>query len=221
MSVFVLKMIAITAMLFDHAGYIFFHRFTWMNYIGRLAFPIFAFLITEGYSHTHNFKKYCFRLCIFAFISQIPYFMYTKTIGIEPNLNILFTLLLGILTIYLYEIIKQKWIGILCTIFYCILAYFLHFDYGWFGTITIFIFHVFKNKKAWMYLSFFILAFCHYFYQYLHTSKTEFLWIILFVTCALIPIHFYNGKKGKNYKYFFYIFYPLHFLALLMISLIL
>ena len=66
-------MIAIVSMVFDHTGYILFKNFSWMNYIGRLAFPIFAFQLTEGYSYTKNLKKYFLRLFIFAIISQIPY----------------------------------------------------------------------------------------------------------------------------------------------------
>ena len=71
MSSFVLKIIAVTTMLIDHSGYLIFGGFSFMNYIGRLAFPIFAFLITEGYIHTSNIKKYFFRLLVFAIISQL------------------------------------------------------------------------------------------------------------------------------------------------------
>jgi len=62
MTGFILKVIAIIAMLFDHIGYIIFRKFTFMNYIGRLAFPIFAFGISEGFKYTKNLKKYFFRL---------------------------------------------------------------------------------------------------------------------------------------------------------------
>ena len=58
LSSFVLKIIAIISMLCDHAGYIIFDNFSFMNYIGRLSFPVFAYLITEGYLHTSNLKKY-------------------------------------------------------------------------------------------------------------------------------------------------------------------
>ena len=73
MSSFALKLIAIISMLFDHAGYAIYGKLSWCNFIGRLAFPIFAFQITEGYIHTKNLKNYFFRLGIFALISQIPF----------------------------------------------------------------------------------------------------------------------------------------------------
>ena len=66
MSSFVLKIIAVVSMLIDHSSYLIFNEFSFMNYIGRLAFPIFAFLITEGYIHTSNLKKYFFRLLVWV-----------------------------------------------------------------------------------------------------------------------------------------------------------
>ena len=73
MSAYVLKLIAIITMLFDHSGYLIYGHLSWMNFVGRIAFPIFAFQISEGCIHTHNLKKYFVRLIIFALISQIPY----------------------------------------------------------------------------------------------------------------------------------------------------
>ena len=214
MSVFILKILAILSMVFDHAGYILYHHFSWMNYIGRFAFPIFAFLITEGYLHTHNLKKYFLRLFVFALLSQIPYMLFSSIITPIPGLNIFFTLLLGLLVIYLYETIPQKWIGWLCVIFSCVLAQVAHFDYGWYGIATIFLFHCFKDKKVWMYGSFILITFINYFYLYITSSSYEYLFIILFDIFTLLPLHFYNGKKGKSFKYFFYLFYPLHLLLL-------
>ena len=105
MTSFVLKIIALISMVCDHTGYIIFGGFAFMNYIGRLAFPIFAFLITEGYIHTSNFKKYFSRLLIFAVISQLPYILLFNN---GFTLNILFTLTLGLLTITVYEKINNK-----------------------------------------------------------------------------------------------------------------
>ena len=68
MSACVLKIIAIISMTFDHMSYLIFGEFSFMNYIGRIAFPIFAYQITEGYIHTHNLKKYFFRLFILRFM---------------------------------------------------------------------------------------------------------------------------------------------------------
>lgn len=211
MSSFVLKIIAVISMLIDHSGYLIFDKFSFMNYIGRLAFPIFAFLITEGYTHTSNLKKYFFRLLIFAVISQIPFMLLFPS---NFTLNILFTLALGLLAITVYNKLNNKVLGILFVAACSVLAHFLHFDYGWFGIAIIFIFYVFKNKKAYMNILFSITTFINYIYYFAKTLRIEYLLIFLFCTLSLIPINLYNGKKGKNIKYFLYLFYPLHLIVL-------
>ena len=220
MTSFILKIIAVITMLFDHAGYIIFNQFSFMNYIGRLSFPIFAFLITEGYKYTKNLRKYFARLLIFAIISQIPYMLYINTFSNSFSLNILFTLALGLLGITLYDKIEYKPLGILLVTLLSLIAQFLHFDYGWFGIATIFIFYIFKEKKLLMNLFFCIVVFINYFYIYLITSRIEYLFIILFCSLSLIPINLYNEKKGKDMKYFLYVFYPLHLIVFYLFSFI-
>jgi len=217
MSSFVLKIIAVITMLIDHSGYVIFNDFSFMNYIGRLSFPIFAFLITEGYEHTSNLKKYLLRLLLFAIISQIPFMLLFTG---DFTLNILFTLALGLLAITVYNKFKNKLIGFLFIIFSAVLAQLLHFDYGWFGIAIIFIFYIFKNNKINMNFFFYITVFLNYFYYFAYTARIEYL--LIFISCALslIPINLYNGKKGKNIKYFLYAFYPLHLIALYLIKLI-
>lgn len=221
MTSFVLKFIAIIAMIFDHLGYVLFNKFSFMNYIGRLAFPIFAFSITEGYIHTRNLKKYFIRLLIFALISQIPYMLFIQTFTNTFTLNILFTLTLALFAITVYDKSENKLLGILSVTLCAVLANFLHFDYGWFGIVIIFIFYIFKSKKLYMNLSFGIVTFINYFYNYITTFRKEYLFIILFCCLSLFPINLYNGKKGKNIKYFLYIFYPLHLILLYLLTFIL
>ena len=92
MTSFSLKIIAIITMFIDHLGNSYFKYTTWMNVIGRIAFPIFAFLISEGYAHTKNLKKYFFRLFLFALISQIPFMLFFSTYKDGFAFNIFFTL---------------------------------------------------------------------------------------------------------------------------------
>ena len=214
MTNFVLKIIAIIAMLFDHIGYVIFGKYSFMNYIGRLAFPVFAFGISEGYTHTKDLKKYFLRLLVFAIISQVPYMLFLGLLTNTFTLNILFTLILGLLAITVYEKSNNKYLGLLFVILCSIIAHFGHFDYGWFGVAVIFIFHIFKDKKILMNLSFVIAVFINYFYTYITTLKTEYLFIVLFCILSLIPINLYNTKKGKDTKYLLYVFYPLHILVL-------
>lgn len=220
MSSFVLKIIAIVSMLFDHLGYIIFNKFSFMNCIGRLAFPIFAFSITEGYSYTRNLKKYFGRLFLFAIISQVPYMLFVTTFGGNFTLNILFTLILGLLAITIYEKLNNKILGFIFVILCAIVAQLLHFDYGWFGIAIIFIFHIFKNKHVLMNFFFIIATFINYFYKFIIYLNIEYLGIILFACLALIPINLYNEKKGKNLKYFLYIFYPMHLILLYLLNFI-
>ena len=220
MTGFILKIIAVITMLCDHAGYIMLGKFSFMNYIGRLSFPIFAFLITEGYKHTKNLKKYFARLLIFAIISQIPYMLFLNTFSNSFSLNILFTLILGLLGITIYDKIKYKPLGIIIVILFSIIAHFSHFDYGWFGIATIFIFYIFKEKKLLMYLFFCIVVFINYFYNYITSLRIEYLFIIFFCSLSLIPINLYNEKKGKDMKYFLYVFYPLHLIVFYLFSFI-
>ena len=219
MSSFVLKIIAIISMLFDHVGYTIFNKFSFMNYIGRFAFPIFAFQLTEGYSHTKDLKNYFFRLFLFAIISQVPYMLFISSYTNSFSFNILFTLILGLLAITVYENLDNKYLGTFLVALCCIIAQSFYFDYGWFGIAIIFIFHIFKNKKWIMNLSFAIVTFINYFYKYIITFRYEYLFIILFCVLALIPINLYNGKKGKDTKYLLYIFYPLHLIILYLVHL--
>ena len=220
MTGFILKIIAVITMLCDHAGYIMLGKFSFMNYIGRLSFPIFAFLITEGYKHTKYLKKYFARLLIFAIISQIPYMLFLNTFSNSFSLNILFTLILGLLGITIYDKIKYKPLGIIIVILFSIIAHFSHFDYGWFGIAIIFIFYIFKEKKILMNLFFCVIVFLNYFYNYITSLRIEYLFIIFFCSLSLIPINLYNEKKGKNLKYFLYVFYPLHLIVLYLFSFI-
>lgn len=220
MTSFILKIIAVISMVFDHLGYIILGKFSFMNYLGRLAFPIFAFCITEGFTHTKNLKKYLYRLLIFAIISQIPYMLFMNNLTTRFSLNILFTLLLGLIAISIYDKTNQKVFGMLFVILCAAIAHFFHFDYGWFGILTIFIFYRFKENKVLASLLFILITFINYFYSYITYLKIEYIFIMLFCMLSLIPINLYNEKKGKNMKYFLYIFYPLHLIVLYLLSFI-
>ena len=105
MTSFALKIVAIVSMFCDHFGDALIGHFSFFNLIGRIAFPIFAFQISEGYSHTKDLKKYFMRLGIFAVISQIPFSLFSyKYLGASPlSLNVFFTLFIGLLAIHLWN----------------------------------------------------------------------------------------------------------------------
>ena len=221
MSSFVLKIIAIITMFIDHIGYAIFGKVSFFNYIGRIAFPIFAFQISEGYLHTKNLKKYFLRLFIFAIISQIPFMMFCKIISNNFTLNIFFTLILGLISIYIYDKSKYKILGIISAILIGISADFLHCDYGFYGVAIIFLFYAFKNDIIKSSIIFILATTFKYLINIIQYGfYNEYIYILL---CTFIPIIFislYNGKKGKNTKYLLYLFYPVHLLFIYGISLI-
>ena len=214
-----LKLIAVLCMVIDHAALIlwpvlwffripltFFGKTVsvyWiLRRIGRLAFPIFCFLIAEGFSHTRDQKKYGLRLLIFAFISEIPFnLMHSGNILHSGNQNVYFTLFLGLMMIYAYENIGKELWKYLAMTAVGTLATLLRPDYGLRGVILMFVIHLLQRKPA---------AQAVISYPLLSGGPAAF--------AAFVPINLYNGKRGfiqgPVLKFLFYIFYPLHILIL-------
>lgn len=228
-----LKFLAMIFMLLDHLWATIIPGNQWMTNIGRLAFPIFAFLVVEGFIHTSDFKKYLKRLFIFALISEIPFnLIYTGAFIFPFHQNVLFTLLLGLLCINEIDKIKNdKSFKKIFKRTLKILSFFLigiigFVDYGLTGILTIIIFYIFRNFKfAWfgqlislilLYIIFFkgqsvVLNILNFEY-YLPLQSIGIL--------SLIPIWLYNGEKGiksKKLQYTFYLFYPVHMLVIYLI----
>lgn len=243
MSTFALKLIAIITMFIDHVTAVFVPSdsefYVVGRIIGRLAFPIFAFLLVEGFHNTRNVKKYLTRLGIFALISEIPFDLAFYNSGFDgvsinadlvnmfkdANLfdvvigrfmrhqNIFFTLFLGLLAIWLMSFVEKKYsknmfylniINALITIGFSLIAALLRTDYGFTGVLLIVAFYLFRGSKILLAIAMLIL------------SSTI---VQAFSALSIIPIAFYNGKKGKSMKYFFYAFYPAHILLLFILLL--
>lgn len=195
-------------MIIDHIGLLFFPEQIIFRIIGRISFPLFAFLVAEGFSKTSNVNKYLKRLSIFAVISQIPYMFFEMSGGITNfTFNILFTLALGVLTLLMMQKIKNLPIKIFAVLVIVTLAHFGKFSYGAYGILSILASHlVLKSKKAGI-ASLFALPF-------LENIRLVFINIIFpqfFAFLAVIPIYFYNGKPGEKIsRWWFYWFYPVH-----------
>ena len=221
MSSFVLKMIAIISMFIDHVGYAIFGKFSYFNYIGRIAFPIFAFQISEGYVHTKNLKKYFFRLFLFAIISQIPFMLFHSILSTEFSLNIFFTLLLGLACIFIYDKSNYKILGIIASIAIGIIAQISHCDYGFYGVAIILIFYIFKDNFINASIFFILATAIKYLVPIIkYGFNNVYLYLFIFTIISAIFLATYNGKKGKNTKYLLYLFYPIHLLLIYGISLI-
>lgn len=223
MSSFVIKCIACITMLLDHikySGSIFQNVLT--IYLGRLSFPLFAFLAAESYCHTSNLKKYYKRLFIFALISQVPFMFFRTLVGEWKMLNIMFTLLLGIFSINIYDKVNKKYISIPLVILIVIIGEVVNVDYGWLGVLTVFLMYLLRNKKMFLPLIYGITVFLYYYsiwgYQYIFTTRIVL--SILFTWSSTFIINKYNGEKGKNMKYFFYWFYPVHMIGVYLLHFI-
>ena len=112
-----LRIIAMTFMLMDHLWATLLPAQDWLTCIGRIAFPVFAFMTVEGYFHTHNLKKYMLRLLLFVLISEIPFdLMYGGTWFYPIHQNVIWTLLMGLLGIHLMETVhknQKRWLYVL------------------------------------------------------------------------------------------------------------
>lgn len=168
-----------------------------LRMIGRPAFPIFCFLLIEGFTHTRDVKKYLLRLSIFAILSEIPFdlALWNRLFHWEHQ-NVFLTLAIGLFTIYViqkYE--KNVIVKILAIILGAGLAEVLHTDYGYFGVLFIVILYMTHQNRLWQCIAGAICC------AWEGTAPLAFLFI-----------WFYNGKRGKQPKWFFYYFYPAHLL---------
>ncbi len=204
---FVLKSIAMVAMLIDHMGAVLFPQYLGMRMIGRIAFPIYCFLLVEGAMHTSDIRKYELRLFLFALVSELPFDLaFQGTIDFNHQ-NVFFTLLLGVIGIDLAQRWKSKLNTILIFIILVIVAEFLRTDYGGSGIVFIFFYYLLYQKKVIKQLAFVLENYL------LYGSGVQ-----IYASFAVLPMLLYNGKKGPSLKYVFYVFYPAHLLILYLIS---
>lgn len=217
-----LKIIAIIGMTFNHIGNAFVEQLPPLGECllflpGGLTFPIMAFLLTEGYRHTSNFKKYAQRLLLFAIISFVPFAW-----ALFPIFNVLFTLLLGLIVIYLYDNMKNR--PVFWFIFVAISLLTIFCDWALVGVPMVLCYHVITHPVKRVFvpvvLTWIMMTVASYI-EVLTDPATQFIdvlpsllyaWIGCTVTIFLLLR--YNGEKGGMPKYFFYIFYPGHLLII-------
>ncbi len=220
-----LKVIACISMLLDHAGRILqltgWPALLLCQIIGRLAFPIFVYLLVEGFLHTGNLRKYGSNLLIFALLSEIPYDLALKgSTGFLPEYtgqNTLFTLFLGLIMLccikkaetLLYSKISAYDLCMIARILLILLfgaaAQFLNLDYGFAGMACIGAMYIFRADPRQA--AFFGCVGLNLDYL---SNPGSFL--------SLLPLSLYDGSRGKQNKYFFYLFYPGHLILLLLLQ---
>lgn len=209
MNGFTLKIIAIITMVIDHIGFLFFPEVLLFRVIGRISFPIFCFLIVEGFYHTRNQFSYLKRLTIFAFLSEIPFDLaFHNSLFCLEYQNVFFTLALGLASIFCLEEMNLKPHCMFYLVILWILSIFLRSDYGFGGVLLISLFYLTKEAP---FIRFLLSAFI--FYLFFGTFELPAL-------LAFIPIALYNGKRGPTIQMIFYWIYPLHMILFYLLRLL-
>lgn len=282
MSAFALKLVALISMFIDHSAFVLYmHNFMNENIyillrgIGRLAFPIYCFLLVNGFMHTSNRLRYVSRLMLFAVISQIPFALafnvgnhYGAAFGtpeisfgsityillafqfilaavvcknkkvshiftlclfailpaltlssgtvilLDGNLNVFFTLSLGLSLISLIDAVKEKKLSAPAVVLSslailgAVILIQSQADYGITGLVLILLLYLCRSNK--LYAAIVICLWAAVQYGFTGANLVFF----AFAALSLLPVLIYNGKKGPSLKYFFYIFYPAHLLLL-------
>ena len=241
---FTLHILAISFKILDHLWNVFFvnQNQIWMNLLGRLAFPIFAFMLVEGFYKTKNRSKYLKRIFIFAVISEISFNLLVSTsVFGSPSIffpfnNVLWTFGIALYMLVLLEKIKNKdnlpvTVKILGKIIISILAMFITrlivSDYLEYGIMMVLVFYFFRNRKWWNFVvQIILLAWINIFliprydFSFNLFGNKIYAPVQSFAIFSLVFIWLYNGKQGihnKITKYMFYSFYPLHLLLIVMI----
>ena len=219
LNAFELKIIAIITMTIDHIGAVLFPQYLIFRYIGRLAFPIFAFFIVEGYYHTRDVKKYLGRLLAFALISEIPYDLAFHNVFFElAHQNVFFTLAIGLFLINLLENTGAFWIKGVWIIAFMWGADFLKVDYSYRGVALILIYYLLFERKWAKHLAGALWNIVFYTHQVPSLTVFPIQYAGAFAT---ILLSLYNGERGPRIKYVFYVFYPAHLLIIYFIARIL
>lgn len=232
-----LKLIAMVCMLLDHMWATVIPGNQWMTCVGRIAFPIFAFQIAEGYAHTSDFRRYMLRLFKFALLAEIPYNLMTGGSWFGPlGQNVMFTFCLALLLIRFIDRVQKKhrlWgaaAAVLGAAAGFLVGTFTFVDYYGFGILMVLVFWLFRDVRfGWLIqlaamilinfemiggLNFELFLFSH---RVLFPQQG-------FAVLSLIPIWLYNGQRGrggKGFQYACYAFYPVHMLILSLIGLFL
>lgn len=220
-----LKLIAIITMTIDHIGLYLLPTDSIVTElaraIGRMAFPLFAFFVAEGFRHTSNLKKYFLRLLLFAMFVELVLVGVTLLSGefVIFTSNVFWVLVLGLASLWLFY--QKQHLFKLVILLFMIGAEWLRIPYGAYGIALILVFgltHRFERRL----LGFIVinLLFINYPIYWLFgiSESAKYPWIQWFSLFGLVPICFYNYQLGKGNKWFFYWYYPLHLGVILAIS---
>ena len=218
---FTLKIIAILGMTADHFGNAFYSQLPLLGRCllflpGGLTFPIMAFLLTIGYQYTRDVRKYALRLGIFALISLVPFIWV-----LDAKLNVLFTLLLGLLVIWADDRMQNRalfWALVAAAVvatYWC--------DWSLIGVPMILLYHRLRHNRFWQVVYPIALVWIYGLANLLGAASVlgfgaglwlgnlpDLLYIFVGASATIPLLYYYNGQRGRPLKYFFYAYYPLH-----------
>jgi hypothetical protein len=214
----IIKILAISTMTIDHIGFLIYPEILLLRIIGRLAFPLFAYLVALGLKSTKKPRKYILTLLIFGIISQIPYFI---AFNIQPleRLNIFFSLFLGALTIYYFK--KKSFLAFVPVI----LSLLFNTEGSFYVVLTILFMNLLLDEKKIGALTLFAINLPFLFESDIHTN----IQVLALVSLPIVLLHQIRLSKLEIIipdnsilytirKYFFYVYYPLHLIILFFIS---
>ena len=206
-----LKVIACVTMLMDHIGAAFFPWALWWRIVGRMAFPIYCFLLAEGLARTRNMKRYGIRLAVGAVLAEIPFDLLFFG-GLTPaHQSVMVTLLIGYgMVLWMRRFPRWKLLALcICAM----AAEWLCTDYGALGVMIIGLFVLTRDmERRLLFQTLGLLV--------LNWALNGY-WVQMLAVTAMIPIALYNGTKSSHSKAIqrvFYLFYPVHMLVLLLLQ---
>lgn len=200
-----LKIIAFLTMTIDHVGLVFFPQYFIFRIIGRLAFPLFAFGIAQGYVRTRNVYNYGQRILLLALISQPIFYLLIN----ESGLNICFTLLFGLISIYIYDKFKNQWLKYGLILLLLISGQIMQMDYGAYGILMILLFFIFRDKP--------ILIFVQSALVFLMILSDFNQLLNVFAIISFFIAYYLKDYDFKINRTVQYLFYPVHMLILYII----
>lgn len=234
---FKLKVVAILAMLLNHigSGFGLYEQssvlFFFTEFIGKLTFPIMAYLLVEGFYYTHDRRRYAGRMAVFWLISVYPFhllFSGNRPFSpIELVNNIFFTLFMGLLLMMVYEKTKSPFLKYLSVLFFSLIT--ITSDWSLIGVLLIFGFYKWKDKKIGIWLPIvYTTAFLILMFGMIHVADKQAVPLYQVFSglgmLMVIPLLYaYNGERGyspKWVKWGFYGFYPIHLVALSVIRML-
>lgn len=209
-----LKLLALVTMTIDHIGYMFFPGVAAWRIVGRLAYPIFAFMIAEGCRYTRSRARYLGSIALLAFVCQLVYFIVDGSLF----MCVLVSFSLSVILIFMFEDARKKktpvWLPVLVLLMIMaacdelpriLAAYGFAIDYGFAGIVLPVLISV--SHEKWPRLALTALGLV---LVAIPMGGVQW-WGLL----GIIPLALYNGQRGRyKLKYFFYLYYPLHLAAL-------